>query len=453
MGNVFVSLQMAAQTLEVLQRGMDVTANNVTNANSPGYVRQRLDLVAKRFQPEIGLAGGLAAGQLLSARQEYLERAVRVQSGRYQNVSQQAATLAQLEPLFEIAQNAGIPAAIDALFQGFAQWSVNPNDAPSREHVLRVARSMADTFSYVAIALGNAANDLNVQVRDTVGAINRMGEVLSRFNADLRRDRRNLADPGLDAEIHAALEELAGLVDFSVLRAEDGSFSVYIGGQTPLVLGDKFFPLSADLSAAIPVLRNAAGEDITNHVAEGKLAGLLKSRMEILPGLMADLDRLAAGLADRVNDVLRNGVDQNGQPPATDLFTYDPLVGAAATLRVTAIRPEELAGALPSAPGGNGNALILAALGTSREIDDSTFTQFYGLIAGRLGRDLANARKEERTQGVLLGQAKTLRADESAVSLDEEAVHLIAFQRAYQATAQLVRVLDEITQTTIGLLR
>jgi flagellar hook-associated protein 1 FlgK len=158
-------------------------------------------------------------------------------------------------------------------------------------------------------------------------------------------------------------------------------------------------------------------------------------------------------LADRVNEVLRNGVDQNGLPPVTDLFTYDPLVGAAATLRVTAIRPEELAGALPSAPGGNGNALILAALGTSREIDDSTFTQFYGLIAGRLGRDLANARKEERTQDVLLGQAKALRADESAVSLDEEAVHLIAFQRAYQATAQLVRVLDEITQTTIGLLR
>jgi flagellar hook-associated protein 1 FlgK len=453
MGNIFVSLQMAAQTLQVLQRGMDVTANNVANANSPGYVRQRLDLVAKRFQPEIGLAGGLEAGQLLSARQEYLERAVRVQSGRFGSASQQAATLAQLEPLFEVAQNAGIPAAIDALFQSFAQWSVNPNDGPSRENVLRMARSAADSFNYVAISLGDAANDLNVQIRDTVGAINRIGEQLSRFNADLRRDRRNLADPGLDAEIHAALEELAGLVDFSVLRAEDGSFSVYIGGQTPLVLGDRFFPLRADLSAEIPAIRDAGGDDITNQVGEGKLAGLLRLRTGIIPGLMGDLDRLASGLADRVNEVLRSGVDRNGQTPVTDLFTYDSGIGAAATLGVTGIQPEELAGAVPSAPGGNGNALILAALGTSREIDDSTFTQFYGLIAGRLGRELANARKEERTQGVLLGQAKTLRADESAVSLDEEAVHLLAFQRAYQATAQLVRALDEITQATIGLLR
>lgn len=453
MSSLFVSLQNAANTLDVLQRGLDVTSNNVTNANSPGYVRQRLDLIAKRFQPEIGLGGGVAAGPLLSARQDYLERAVRLQAGRFGSAAQLAATLSQIEPLFDIAQNSGIAASIDGLFQSFAQWSVNPNDGPSRESVLRAAGALAGSFNFVALSLGRAAQDVNTQIRDTVAAVNRVGELVRTFNEDLRADRRNLQDPGLDAEIHAALEELAEVVNFTVLRAEDGSFSIYVGGQTPLVLGDKFYPLQVDVSGPQPVIRNSTGDDISGLIHQGRLGGLMRLRTEVIPSLTAELDTVAAALADRVNAVLQSGVDQDGLPPTQDLFQYNATLGAAVTLSVTSITARELAGALPGSPGGNGNALDLAALGSSREIDDATFTQFYGRIAGRMGRELTDARKDTRTQEVLLSQARTLRANESGVSLDEEAVYLIAFQRAYQATAQLVRVLDELTQTALGLMR
>jgi flagellar hook-associated protein 1 FlgK len=114
--------------------------------------------------------------------------------------------------------------------------------------------------------------------------------------------------------------------------------------------------------------------------------------------------------------------------------------------------PATLAAALGSA-GGNGNALELASLQNSRAIDDLTFTQFYGNLAAKAGRALSDARSESETSQLLLEQSRTLRDEASRVSLDEEAVNLIEFQRAYQAEAKLITVLDELTETTLNILR
>ena len=108
---------------------------------------------------------------------------------------------------------------------------------------------------------------------------------------------------------------------------------------------------------------------------------------------------------------------------------------------------------MPAAPGGNGNALILANLANAKTVNGATYAEFYGALAGRVGGDLATARDTQDTQQQLLAQAQNLRQQSSGVSLDEEATRLIEFQRAYQATSKLIGVLDSLTQTTIDLIR
>jgi flagellar hook-associated protein 1 FlgK len=284
-------------------------------------------------------------------------------------------------------------------------------------------------------------------------AVNRIGAQLQGFNRELRSDVRKQSDPGLDAQIHSALEELAELTNFTMLRGDDGTFTVFVGGQTPMVIGDSFYPLSVEFGSGQAVVRDAAGSDITAQIGNGRLRALLDFRSGFLPGVMAELNQLAEAIADQVNAVLVGGVDMFGLPPAVDLFTYDASRGSAATLAVTAILPEQLAAAQPQAPGGNGNALALARLFGTRAIQNFTFSQFFGETAGGAGRALSVARDSELTQGQLLAQAKAIRGEASAVSLDEEAAQLVAFQRAYQASAQLVRVLNEMTEEAIGLLR
>jgi len=126
---------------------------------------------------------------------------------------------------------------------------------------------------------------------------------------------------------------------------------------------------------------------------------------------------------------------------------------AAGTIPVNDLTTTDLAGASAGAPGGNGNALALADLGRSRDLDNFSFGQFFGNMAGKVGRSLTNARNDENTQGLLLSQPRNLRSSESEVSLDEEAANLVAYQRQYEANAELVRILNQLTETTINIIR
>ncbi len=453
MGNLLASLRGSADTLETLQRALSVVQNNVTNAATPGYARQRLGLEAKRFELDSGLPGGVNSTGLINSRTDFLENAVRVQAERFGKFSRQAAQLAQIEPVFDISEGAGIAGALNGLFQSFSHLSISPNDIPARETVIRGAETLAQSFNFTATSLARISANSDSQIQSTVAEINRLAARLRDFNLELRRDFRARNDAGLDAQIHATLEELSDLVDFTVLHQSDGSMTILAGGQTTLVIGDRTLPISADFAGTTAAILDSQGQDITGQIRQGALNGLLDIRNNFLPSVLTELNTLAQSVADRVNLTLAAGLDLNGVPPTINLFTYNVANGAAFTLAVTAIQPADLAAALPGAPGGNGNALALAALPNAPQIGGFTFSEYLGGIGARIGRALRTATDDEQTQSQLLAQARTLRAEASAVSMDEEAAVLVQFQRNYQAAAEMFRVLNEMTEEMIGLLR
>ena len=183
----------------------------------------------------------------------------------------------------------------------------------------------------------------------------------------------------------------------------------------------------------------------------GNLGGSLEAVNQSIPSYQNSLNQLAQGIADSVNNTLAAGVDTSGNAGAP-LFTYNSPIDAASSLAVTSIAPGELAAASVGAPGGNGNALALWALGNSPLLNGFTFTTFYGNLAATVGRDVSNATDSQSVQSQLLAQAKANRTSLSGVSLDEEAVRLVEFQRAYEATAKLVNVLDQLSQDTINII-
>lgn len=454
MPGLFGSLINTAATLQVFDRALTVMQNNVSNSSTPGYAKQILALESMPFQIETGLAGGVASGGLVSARSEYAEQAVRSQQQAYGRFDQQAADLVQIEPIFDVTGSSGIPDAISRLFQSFSSWSMAPNDTVARSAVLDSAGEVSRRFGETATSLMQASGTVDQEFRSMTESINVIAGRLRDLNVDRRQDFRAASDPGLDANIHTNLEQLAELVDFTTIQQADGSLTVLLGGQTPLVIGDRQFDVQADLSSASGqvVLRDANGQDITDHVSGGRLSAVIGMKNTTLPAYLDSLNQLAAGLADSVNTALQNGLDKNGNPGAA-LFTYNLASDAAFTLRAAAISPDELAAALPDAPGGNGNALNLVDLANSPQVDGATFTGFYGALARQMGNDLQTAQQNRQTQQDLLLQAKTVRDDISGVSLDEEASRLMQFQRAYQATSHMLSVLNDLTGTVIDLLR
>lgn len=453
MGNLLASLLNSAGAMQVYNRQLAVIQNNISNANTPGYVKQTQELEAMHLDLSQGLTGGLAAGPVLSSRSEYAEQGVRTQLSHLGLVEQKAGDLSQVSPLFNLNSETGVAGSINRFFNSFSQLSLNPNDALTRQSVLNSAQGLTEAFNETAAGLSRASHQAGTQIVALTGTINSLAQAIRDVNANYRQDIRSASDAGLDAKMHASLEQLSEVADVTIAKGADGTISVYLGGQTPLVIGDRQFPISADLSSnSGAAILDSEHWDITTQIRSGQLAGALEERNDLIPSYEADLDNLAGQFTLQINQQLAAGIDATGATPATDLFFFDPAAGAA-SMRTNALTPDQIAAATASGPGGNANALDIAAMAGAKTINGYTFTEAYGNLGGRVGRDIASAGNEKLTQRGLVDQARAMRDQVSGVSLDEEAAHLLQVQRAYQASGKLMSVLNDLMDTLMQTLR
>ena len=357
MGNLLTSLLNNAGALKVFEQAMTVTENNVTNAHTPGYVRQSMSFEAAPFDLTVGLPGGVFAGPVQSARDAFAEQAVRDQQSATGFYQQKSSDLTPVETYFDLSSTSGLAPSISALFQSFSQLSVSPNDTVSRQAVLDSAARVAQNFNYTAAGVLSQATNIAQQTRSAINHINHLGALIAQVNTQNRVDPQGSINAGVDAQLNSALEELSQLVNFKALQQPDGTVTVYIGGQTPLVVAGQVYEISGDFSTQQAGILSSTGADITSQITGGQLSGLLDDQNNVLPSYVDDLNTLAQSLADQVNTMLAGGIDQNGASPVLDLFHYDTTSGAALTMGVNAMTTDQLAAALPGAPGGNGNAV------------------------------------------------------------------------------------------------
>src|SRR5689334_21647901 len=126
MSNLLATLGSTAGALHAFDQVLEVTQNNVANASTPGYTKQRLLLNAMPFDMTVGATGGVRAGQVQSARDPYAEQAVRRQSTFLGQAQQSVSSLTSLEATLDISGQSGIPLALNNLFQSFSAWAQAP---------------------------------------------------------------------------------------------------------------------------------------------------------------------------------------------------------------------------------------------------------------------------------------------------------------------------------------
>lgn len=452
MGDLATSMINAASALQVYEGALDVTQNNVTNANTPGYATQAPTLVAQPFNVLTGSPGGVELGTTQSTRDQFLEQSVRTQQTAYSYDQQQVSDLSTVQNYFSLSTSSGIAPAMTALFNSFSQLSVTPNDTVARQTVLNDAATVAQNFNETASELLSQQTNLQQATSTTIQAINQLGTTIAQINADNPVDLGGGVDAGVDAQLNAALDQLSQYVNFTVLQQGNGQVSVYLGGQTPLVMGDQSYAIQGDFSTPQTAILSSSGADITSQITGGQLGAQINDNNNLIPSYLNSLNTLAQTLADQVNSTLDQGVDESGASPTTDLFSYNASDGAALTLSVNSLTPDQIAAALPGATGGNGNALALAALANAPLVSGYTFAQAYGNIGGQVGNDLSTAQNNSTTDQALLSQAETLRQQTSGVSLDEQAEDLLEYERSYDAISKMISTLNTLSLDVVNIL-
>ncbi|HML18475.1 MAG TPA: flagellar hook-associated protein FlgK [Bryobacteraceae bacterium] len=448
MATLTSSLLNAANSMQVFTESLNTIENNITNANTPGYAAQDQLLVAQPFDPSTGATGGVEAGPLISSRSDYLEQQVWNQSESLGYAQQQSNDLNEVQPLFDLTSTTGIASDLNNFFNSFSQLSISPNDTISRQAVIQQATALAQNINGSANTMNQTMDDIASQTTDVVGNINQIASQIAAINQQYQSNANNTQDAGLSAQMYTALENLSSLANFTVLKQPDGTFTVLLGGQTPLVMGSQQFQISANTSSQTSIL-DSNGNDITSEITQGQLGALIQDRNTTIPGYLNTLNTFAQSLADTVNGQLNEGVDENGNAPTTDLFSYDQPSDAAETIAVTGITPDQIAAASSDAPGGNGNAIALAQLATAPSVNGYSFTQYYGNLGTQVGNDVSSAQQNQTQFQDQLTQAQAARANQDGVSLNTEAAMVLQFQQAYQAAGQLVSILNSMTQTVI----
>jgi flagellar hook-associated protein 1 FlgK len=249
------------------------------------------------------------------------------------------------------------------------------------------------------------------------------------------------------------LAEVAGAISYT---QADGKALVSIAGHA-LVVGSTAFKVEAAPDAANGSLIGLTWSDgSTFKPAGGELAGLLEVRDTTIPTQLTGLNNVASALAARANTLHQAGY---GLPPAntTGEPLFQPFVTSSSAMELTVNPvlddPSKLAlASAANAPGDGSNALALANMQSEKLLNGGTATlnQTYLAQIGSLGHAVQHANDGQRDAKLLLDSLNSQRESVSGVSLDEEAAQMVQSQRAYEAAARLMSVIDDMLDRVIN---
>src|SRR5580692_785271 len=256
---VLTTLLSASNTMQVYEKEFSTIQNNIANQDTPGYAEQNQTLVADAFNPSEALYGGLSAGPLVSTRSEYLEQAVRTQTTLLGTAEQQASDLQPLQSLFDLTSTTGVSGSLNSFFNSFSSLSVSPNDTETRQNVITQAQGLATAFNQAAVGINSVVSDVQQETGDSVATINHIAGDLANINQQYAASPTGSSDAGLDAQVNSDLENLSEVANFTVVPTTGGQFNVYLGGQTPIVMGDQAYTVSTNFSTPQTVIQDSQG--------------------------------------------------------------------------------------------------------------------------------------------------------------------------------------------------
>ncbi len=455
----FSSLNVASRALAAQQRAIDVTGQNVANANTVGYTRQRVEMQSLASASAYGLqsredspGNGVSADKVIRVRDAFLERRAQQQAGLASQAATTAAAYDQLETTFGEPGTTGIQSLLTKTSAAWSQLSTRPTDTSSRIAVLASADALAKGLRTASAAVDAQWTGTRLEAADVVDEANATLAQIAQLNKTIQEAQGNgnpaneLQDQrdGLVAQLSKSLgatgvETTNGMVDVVV----DGNVLVSGSGASKLGLTGGTDPLTM---ATSPVrLAVAPGGSVLQP--GGSVGGQLEAMNTILPGYQAKLDAVASKLS-AVNGVLATGYDQTGASGATS-----PLYSGstARTITVVLTDPAKLAAAANAPQGTDASADgkiadAIADLGKQAGGPDATYRD----MITALGIASRSATGAATTAGTVLGQVDQARLSVSGVSLDEEMTNLLVFKQSYAAAARVVTALDEMLDVLIN---
>ena len=462
MGSTFFGLNTALSGVVTQQRALNTVSHNLTNATTPGYSRQRVEMSAQTPFPMPGvnmpvgpgqLGTGVVATQYVRLRDQFADVSFRSGSADVGQFQSRAGALSTIDTVIDEPGDTGLTHLLSQFWGSWQALSVNPDSAASREAVRQAGQSLAEGFHDLDAQLTSSRTEADTRIGLGVARVNGLATQVNDLNRQIAmvvavgqepNDLRDMRDTLID--------QIASFSDLTVTQpTANGKVSVAIGSQLIVDSGtDTVNALAIDAAGAATV------NGVATTVSSGSLRGQVDIRDTVIggpTGYIAQLDALAGALAGSVNARHAAGYGTDGTTgnaffAGTTAATL--AISAPVLASVDAIAASDSAANLPA---GADNAVALAQLQfVVQAVGASTTTLdgFYQQMVAKVGVDTDQAKRLAQVQQGVLAAAETRRSSVSGVNLDEEMTDMVRFQKSYNAAARMVTTLDEMLDTIIS---
>ncbi len=466
MPGLFGNLSLASKALMAHQAAIQVTSRNIANVNNPEHARQRVIMGDRAFVPTAqGPEGtGVEVLTVEQLRDAFLDKQVVRQIADEASLQAQSDALTNAElamgdridrstdpaSVQDVTRStSGIGAALDEFFNAFDALAVSPRDIPARNVALQKAQILADRINNADARLATVQSDLATQIEADLNKANVLLSDIARLNSEIAD--ANVRESGSASDLidrrQGKLEALSGIlkIETALIPNGYGQIEVRIGGVNFVDYGQKLGDLKYD---AVNQLLTST-QDLSQTLAAG--GGTVDGRLQAMKGAIAEARTRVQALAGSLASEVNGKYDSAGIPPEEFFVTTGLAAGQLVALN-SLIDSSSLKTSSQSLAGGNDYLTGIAGLRSSTVagLGNLTLGDYTRNTVGQIGQVLQgiNTRLEEST--VIKTALTTQRDAVSSVSLDEETADLMKFQRAYQANARVISVVDELLDTLIN---
>jgi len=305
----FAGLRVALSALQAAQRGVDVSSQNIANANTDGYSRQRVDLVnvGAPAVPAIwstynGTGGGVRVDAVTRFRDAFMEIRAALEHGSMASLDQASTTMNNIQQLFDEPSDTGIQAQLSNLWSAFDTVANNPAEPAARTQLLETATTLATSINGVSQKLTQQRTDTISELGATVADINQMAQSLAQLNQSIKANTiAGLPVNDLEDQRDLLANKLAEASGASLHATNFNQVNVVLNG-TSLVQEGAAQTLTVDSSGSPVVLRWTASNSIAT-VNSGKAGGELDAINTTIPSYLTKIDNVATTLRDEVNQL------------------------------------------------------------------------------------------------------------------------------------------------------
>lgn len=323
MPSAFFGLEIARRALAISQLNLQIIGHNIANAGTPGYSRQRAELIPAPplaypsfsrpgFVQQIG--SGVDVNAIRRIRDEFLDEIFNSQNSMQGRNTVINSALEQIQLIFNEPSDTGLSSTLDAFFAAWEDLANNPELLYARANLREQSITLVRTIQNLYSSLRKVASDQNPQLKIKASEVNNLAKQIAQLNDQIAAVVELGDDPNdLKDQRDLLIEKISAIIPITSIEEPTGSVSLLIGGlriveknmvQELVIKADPRDPSNLSVQLKNTLIPQLEGQ--------GELAAILEVRDKIIPYFQGKLDRLVSALINRVNVLHKSGFGLDG---------------------------------------------------------------------------------------------------------------------------------------------